>query len=302
MGKNEKVLQNKDIVIIVMGPTGAGKSTFINSVLQREFMTVGKTQDSCTSEIQSASISPIPGFPDLKDRRIIIVDTPGFDDTYKSDREILEKIAKWLEGFYKDGRAILGGVIYVHDLSNDRFGGGVRRNLEVFRKMCGNKALGKVVITTTKGRKLSMLKHPNNSSLAHERRRELTDGHWRDLVKNGASVRDFRDTHDSAWAIVDSILSRLRLTNLIDIYMQIQKELVDEGKGIPETEAGKELRNTLKDALKMQGQLETASAADGNEAALQEAENTIERLLSQIHELKIPFSLKMKRLFGFRNR
>ena len=48
---------------------------------------------SCTSKLQYEIVdNPHP----LKDYRVIIVDTPGFDDTYMDDVEILRRIGVWL--------------------------------------------------------------------------------------------------------------------------------------------------------------------------------------------------------------
>jgi hypothetical protein len=55
-------------------------------------MTVGNALHSCTKNIQHV-IVPHPGDPT---RRIVFVDTPGFDDTYIDDAEILKLIAVWL--------------------------------------------------------------------------------------------------------------------------------------------------------------------------------------------------------------
>lgn len=60
-------------------------------------MKVGYKLSSCTSELGFGYIETIPGFRDsLMDYRIVVVDTPGFDDTYKGDTEILRTIAEWL--------------------------------------------------------------------------------------------------------------------------------------------------------------------------------------------------------------
>ena len=56
-------------------------------------MCVGHDLSSCTSALQYAVID---NPPPLKDHRVIIVDTPGFDDTYEDDVEILRRIAVWL--------------------------------------------------------------------------------------------------------------------------------------------------------------------------------------------------------------
>ena len=45
---------------------------------------------SCTAEVQVAE-----GFT-LDGREVVLIDTPGFDDTNVSDAEILEKIAAFL--------------------------------------------------------------------------------------------------------------------------------------------------------------------------------------------------------------
>lgn len=58
-------------------------------------MKVGKTLSSCTVDLQITYL-PSTRYPHIKGR-IVIVDTPGFDDTYKGDEEILKKIADWLE-------------------------------------------------------------------------------------------------------------------------------------------------------------------------------------------------------------
>jgi hypothetical protein len=55
-------------------------------------MVVGHDLSSCTSTLQYAVVDPSP----LEGHRVIIVDTPGFDDTYEDDVEILRRIAVWL--------------------------------------------------------------------------------------------------------------------------------------------------------------------------------------------------------------
>ena len=56
-------------------------------------MPVGHDILSCTSSLQYAIVDDPPP---RKGHRVIIVDTPGFDDTYVDDVEILRRIAVWL--------------------------------------------------------------------------------------------------------------------------------------------------------------------------------------------------------------
>jgi GTPase Era involved in 16S rRNA processing len=53
---------------------------------------VGHDLNSCTATIRHIVIP----HPDDHSRRIIFVDTPGFDDTYTDDAEILKLISIWL--------------------------------------------------------------------------------------------------------------------------------------------------------------------------------------------------------------
>jgi hypothetical protein len=57
----------------------------------REVAGVGHELYSCTEKIEPFIITH-PNDP----RRIVLVDTPGFDDTFVDDTEILRRIAIWL--------------------------------------------------------------------------------------------------------------------------------------------------------------------------------------------------------------
>jgi hypothetical protein len=59
-------------------------------------MQVGHDLKACTNNLQHTFISNIPNRSRLKGPRIVIVDTPGLDDIYKEDSEVLNRIAVWL--------------------------------------------------------------------------------------------------------------------------------------------------------------------------------------------------------------
>jgi hypothetical protein len=77
---------------------------FINKYLAGagvlERVKVGDALRSCTVHIQSVVVenqisSKFPHLP--RETRVVIVDTPGFNDTAASDYEILKRIADWLQ-------------------------------------------------------------------------------------------------------------------------------------------------------------------------------------------------------------
>ena len=51
---------------------------------------IGTDLESCTAEVQLADEFTLDG------RTVILIDTPGFDDTNKSDTDILKLIAAFL--------------------------------------------------------------------------------------------------------------------------------------------------------------------------------------------------------------
>jgi predicted GTPase len=52
----------------------------------------GSHLESCTTEVRAVRLFKHKVYGD----RLVLVDTPGFDDTNKSDLEILELISQWL--------------------------------------------------------------------------------------------------------------------------------------------------------------------------------------------------------------
>jgi len=81
----------QDRIVVVMGPTGAGKSTFIECATRQDGRTVGHKLRSFTADIRTVRFNhPTDGYP------VVFVDTPGFEATSRSDMETLSMIADWL--------------------------------------------------------------------------------------------------------------------------------------------------------------------------------------------------------------
>ncbi|KAG9312312.1 hypothetical protein JVU11DRAFT_7624 [Chiua virens] len=93
-----------------MGPTGSGKSTVsltpcsrARSLIFPQFVSSASGQGADGPGVGSGLKSYTGGirairFRDQKSgQRVVLVDTPGFDDTYKSDVDILDMISEWLQ-------------------------------------------------------------------------------------------------------------------------------------------------------------------------------------------------------------
>jgi hypothetical protein len=190
----------------------------------------------------------------------------------------------------------LGGVIYLHDISQTRMLGTTRKNFDMFRKLCGDGAAASVILGTTKWAEV-------HQGVAERREKQLIETYWRDMTGQGSRVRRFLDTSESAWTIVYCILDALAKIEAL----KIQEELVNLQEIIPETDAGKTLRYTLQQLLEMQKQMAeelAAQAAGGDDAQVQakleEHRNQMRTTLKQINDLKISLSRRMKGFFGLR--
>lgn len=189
-------------------------------------------------------------------------------------------------------KMVIGGVIYLHDISNDRFSGTARKNLDIFHKLCGQEAFHKVTFVTSKwgrafGRDFG------------KRETELKDSFWKSMVDSGAGVQRLDDGKEgaSAWEAVLSMLDKLdsepsaaKKTKLDGL--EIQKEIVKLHKDACDTGAGVELRKQLQRVLDEQQQikaLESDVAAGDHEAKarIQEREDKIQQIVQQIDGMKV---------------
>ncbi|KZP03911.1 hypothetical protein FIBSPDRAFT_443298 [Athelia psychrophila] len=80
---------DKDVVIAVMGGTGTGKSTFIN-LISGSKLRVSADLKSCTDTMSATA--PF----DFQGQKVVLLDTPGFDDSERSDIDILMMITTFL--------------------------------------------------------------------------------------------------------------------------------------------------------------------------------------------------------------
>ncbi|KAG2008552.1 TKL/TKL-ccin protein kinase [Coprinopsis cinerea AmutBmut pab1-1] len=281
--------RDTDFIVAIMGPTGVGKSTFLNKIAGKEVTTVGHDLASCTQQLHPY----IMDHPSLPGQRLVLVDTPGFDDTLIDDAEILRRIAVWLASSY-DSDMKLGGILYLYDISAKRLTGSVRLNMKMFRKLCGREAYDKVIICTTKWTK-------KNEEQAAANQEELKRDFWKDLIDNGTRVMRVDNTESSYRKALDALLEPVpnqprdpnptprskgkgsRAKGSAERVLRIQEELVLEEKLVPRTEAGKLLKFSLSEMLVIK-QKELACAKDPQtRAKLQEDVDFLSHQLEDLH-------------------
>lgn len=110
----------------------------------------------------------------------------------------------------------LAGIIYLHDISENRMFGTSRKNLDMFRKLCGDDALKNVILATTKWAGVS-------PELGARREKQLADMYWNEMIDHGSTVVRFNDSHPSACDIIDNIVLEHEAMD----FVRIQEELVN---------------------------------------------------------------------------
>ncbi|KAL4245287.1 P-loop containing nucleoside triphosphate hydrolase [Abortiporus biennis] len=226
---------SNDVVIAVMGATGTGKSTFINLVSGANFAT-GNGLISCTDQVSYSKPFEVAG------RRVVLIDTPGFDDSTLSDTDMLKMVALHLSMTYEQGFK-LNGLIYMHRITDFKMGGISRRNFNMFRKLCGDDTLQNVLIVTTMWGLV-------DKEMGEARERELMSDErlMKPVIDKGARM--------------------------------IQKEIIDEKKDISETAAGVELDRELA-ALAKKHRDELVSIQKDMEQALKEKDEETRKELEE---------------------
>ncbi|KAF5849063.1 hypothetical protein GGP41_005978 [Bipolaris sorokiniana] len=228
----DRVSRPNDIIIAVMGITGCGKTTFVNLFAETP-LEVGHGLDSCTVSVQVATCKAEDG------TNIYLVDTPGFDDTYRSDSEILREVALWLNKAHVSN-VKLAGIIFLQRISDTRVGGSGIRNIKMFQKLCGEDTLASVVLATTMWDQVG-------EYAGKERERQLKNEPqlWKKMIDHGSKVYRHDNGKTSAAKIINYLIARKR-----PVTLDIQREMVDQAKDLVDTGAGGELASTVELLIK----------------------------------------------------
>lgn len=242
---------------------------------------VGEGLESCTSKVQLARCI-------INNELVTLVDTPGFDDTYKSRCEILKDIADFLAQAHMQG-ALLCGIIYLYRISDNRFGGLAVENMAMFKKICGKTAMSNVVIATTMWGELDAAPDRRRREVLREQELQTNSVFFKAAFDEGAQSLRLSGDRSSAMEAINFLI------NKDPVVLEMQRELVEGRKTLRQTAVGKKLYSILKETLEWfsqklkqdQDQLRKAQKTPGNltsqdrsnlEESIGEGEERVRRL------------------------
>lgn len=289
-----------------MGVTGSGKSTFI-SLLAEQIVEVQhslQSGESCAvirqgvnnfTDVNRGTLDiGVYSFVYPRNKTVFLIDTPGFDDTSRSDTDILKDISCFLATMYVNKWRLVG-VIYLHRITDPRMGGSALKNLHMFQKLCGTRSLPCVTLATTMWGDLE----PGEIGLQTGLRRQeelQTPQFWGPMIAAGSRIVAHDGSRNSAYAIISTLVE-----NNATVVPDIVLELVHEQKTLDETAAGKYVQKQLlearekfeRDLADLQESMEEA-VKESDERALreikrerEEAEETVKRKAHEWDGLKV---------------
>ena len=236
------------ILVAIMGVTGSGKTSYVAGLTGRADIVPSEGLDSCQplrtqgcidranrNIVATDQITAYDTRIDGKD--FCIVDTPGFNDTYNTEFQVLTKLADWLGSVYRDGRK-LTGLIYLHSIAKSRMTGTSKLNLSMFQKICGEESYQNLVLCTTFWDSV-------DQSVGEKRESQLLErmDHWGGMIQKGAMTERIHDYSDPTSRHV-----LLRFAEKKEVVLTIQKEMVDDNQTLEQTAAGQVVNGDLDQA------------------------------------------------------
>jgi hypothetical protein len=174
------------------------------------------------------------------------------------------------------------------------------KNLHMFAKLCGDGAIKNVVLTTTMWTKV-------RPEVGERREKELKERYWAGMLSMGSRTIRFEDSFKGAWDIIDQIVGTVDRNHAL----LLQEELVDLGRRLSETEAGKMLYSKLQQALAQQKetirhlceeakQEQNEQLAEELAAQYEAMQDALQFTFDQLAKMKVPLGRRVLMLFSFR--
>lgn len=188
-------LSSQDILILIIGPVGCGKSSFIGKAIGSE-EGIGHTlcAGSHTREIRATRCT-IGNFTNA-----VLLDTPGFDNMSTSEKRILDMVYRSLTEVHKD-RIFLSAILLFHPITDNRLRWTPLRHLQLFQKLCGKEAMAQTGLVTTMWDEV-------DEDVGNERVAALRSHYWKAMIAQGSRTYRFWNTRDAARGLLQEVIIR----------------------------------------------------------------------------------------------
>jgi hypothetical protein len=168
----------------------------------------------------------------LGSTKIVLVDTPGFNDTDMDEEEVLIRVTDWIKETHQKGRKF-SGLLYLHPINKTREKGSDVRSLKIFKRLVGNTNFQNVVIGMT----FCDVEEPEVVASRERILRESPE-FWGDMIAAGATVAHISpDNTDECIALVAQMAEQDAVT------LQVEDEMCNQNKSTAEITAMEEMQH-----------------------------------------------------------
>ncbi|KAG8766405.1 hypothetical protein FRC20_006903 [Serendipita sp. 405] len=192
-----------DKVVLVIGPTGSGKSTFINYAIGGDGTGIGVGLKPSTTGIILTSVCFKRNQPETTtvggsatESTIWFVDTPGLDVSSEIDTESFCAISEFLTPARKRGLQL--EILYLYRINDIRMVGPPLKHLQFLATLCPDITMPKTVLVTTMWSLLP------NKITGENREKELKAIFAKSVTHTGCGFLGFGDSYESVYEIVFS--------------------------------------------------------------------------------------------------
>ena len=148
----------------------------------------------------------------LGNRQVVLVDTPGLNDSQISSTELFCQLTEWLRNSYNTAQRVCG-VLYLHRILDNRMTGSALSNLHLLQMICGEKCYEKIYIGTTFWDAAGPdLGQRNENILCRNPK------YWAELIAKGAKVERIGTSEESQQLL-------LRMITTGNVILQLQEEM-----------------------------------------------------------------------------
>jgi len=174
------------------------------------------------------------------------------------------------------------------------------KNLRVFQKLCGNKAMSRIVLVTTMWDEIE-------EPIGKERLEELKKTYWKAMIGKGSKTYEYKNDRASAEKLLEVIVQDKRKRESV----ALQQEIANLKMELRHTGAGRELCSSLEELAERRLEVLQKVRVESEGAKGQETERDLRKeyaelraqldiTLSQVQALKL--SLTQRIVAGFRKK
>ncbi|KAF9040871.1 hypothetical protein BJ165DRAFT_329195 [Panaeolus papilionaceus] len=187
---------------ILMGPTGSGKSSFIESLAPDQHLDISKDSlESVTQEVNCYQVVNL-GLQAMyySDRLFVLMDTPGFLDPRLSEGWIMRMVTESLNAIHQFSSYTTVYIFYFQPITDIRIGGSKRDAVKILRKYIDQYNAEDISVITTMWNQLSTPKQLEDASCRFD---TLKEEIYAGSGSLGITVKKFDTSQASALSLLD---------------------------------------------------------------------------------------------------